>query len=80
LSEMEAGTYLTYQHNGHPDQLFEVDQLIREWAAQEGVSFSVKEEHGFESWTGRYEFFLTNPEEEPDPNKWQIKLAWLTAD
>ena len=79
LSAMEPGTYVTYLHRGHPDQLFEVDPLIREWAAREGIEFSITEENGYEAWTGRYEFFLTNPDDEPDPNNWEIKLAWLTT-
>ncbi|TVR70230.1 MAG: AraC family transcriptional regulator [Sphaerobacteraceae bacterium] len=79
LSAMEPGTYVTYLHRGHPDQLFEVDPLIREWAANEGIEFSITDENGYEAWTGRYEFFLTNPDDEPDPNNWEIKLAWLTT-
>lgn len=78
-SEMEGGTYLTYLHQGHPDQLFQTNQEIEEWAARNAIDFDVTKSGDTEIWKGRYEFFLTNPDDEPDPNKWEIKLAWLTA-
>ncbi len=31
-------------------------------------------------WAGRFEFYLTDPNEEPDPNKWEIDLAWKLRD
>jgi effector-binding domain-containing protein len=78
ISEMEEGTYLTYLHHGHPDQIFEVSSELERWAAENGVAIDVQRQGSVEIWRGRYEFFLTNPDDEPDPNNWQIKLAWLT--
>jgi effector-binding domain-containing protein len=77
-SEMEGGTYLTYLHRGHPDQLFETNRGVETWARKYGILLDVARDGDTEDWKGRYEFFLTNPDDEPDPNKWEIKLAWLT--
>jgi effector-binding domain-containing protein len=78
LSEMEGGTYLTYLHQGHPDQLFETGREIEMWAETNEITFDVRRSGDTEVWKGRYEFFLTNPDDEPDPNNWEIKIAWLT--
>ncbi len=80
ISEMEGGTYLTCLHQGHPDGIFDTSAQVMKWAQENGVKLDVSTEGETEIWRGRYEFFLTNPDEEPDPQKWEIKLAWLTRD
>jgi hypothetical protein len=78
LVEMEGGTYLKYLHRGHPDGLFDIDPQLRRWASENAVHLDVANDSSAEIWKGRYEFFLTNPYEVPDPHNWEIKLAWLT--
>lgn len=75
---VQAGRYLTYIHNGHPDQLNRVHNELQSWAAEHQVSFKTLLQEN--SWAGRYEFFLTNPEEQPDPNQWSIEVAYQIED
>lgn len=72
------GTYASYVHHGHPDQLFQVNDDIETWAAENGIELDIHSEGELVVWTGRFEFFLTNPEEEPNPNNWFTEVAYLT--
>jgi effector-binding domain-containing protein len=77
-SELPGGTYLTYLHHGHPDKLFEISETLAQWASENGVECDVTSDGIFEHWAGRFDFFLTDPEMEPDRDNWEIKIAWLT--
>lgn len=33
-----------------------------------------------EAWAGRFEFFLTNPDDQPDRSRWDTELAFKLAD
>lgn len=78
--EIPAGTYVASVHHGHPDRLFEVNAGIEAWASEQGVAFDLQRIGDQEVWTGRFEFFLTNPEDEPDPANWSTEVAILIAD
>lgn len=75
-----AGLYAVMYHQGHPDRLKESFGLLDRWAEQEGIAWANRNEGGREVWGGRFESFLTNPEEEPDLNKWTIEVAYLVSE
>lgn len=76
--EMPAGTYLVYHHHGHPDQLGEVHQAIQDWAAEHAVTFKTKGTDAI--YSACYDAWLTNPEDEPDPNRWITEVAYQVRD
>ncbi len=79
-SEMPGGTYLTYLHHGHPDKLFETYESLSKWTSENNVECDVTNDGTSEHWAGRFEFYLTDPEVEPNRENWEIKIAWLTRD
>lgn len=78
--EIPAGTYAVYRHHGHPDQLWNIEQEFGEWLTSEGLSPDTTEVDGQIRWGGRFEFFMTNPAVEPDPNNWVTEVAWRLRD
>ena len=75
-----AGRYATYRHLGHPDNLRNSFDLLEHWIDQSGEQPDTEIVNDERRWAGRFEFYLTNPEDQPDPNKWEIELAWKLKD
>lgn len=72
-----AGRYATATHTGHPDDLFEIESQLVKWMESKGLTPATHPEDGGVRWDGRFQFFPTDPREEPDPTKWKIEVAVL---
>ena len=72
---LPAGWFAVVRHRGHPDRLLGRTAALLEWGAAEGVGWDVARADAGERWGCRTEHFLTNPEEQPDPNRWETELA-----
>lgn len=75
-----AGRYLTYRHVGRPDTMSESFALLERWLVEHGERADAETVGDRTRWAGRFEFYLTNPEEQPDPSTWEIDLAWRLRD
>jgi len=75
-----SGRYAVATHHGHPDGLSGTITALREWAAEQGVTWDIRREGGTEVWGGCFEFYLTDPAVEPDLGKWSIDLAYRIQD
>ena len=73
-----AGRYATVLHTGHPAELEAVTGSLLAWADENGVSWKTSDNGTV--WAARIEHYLTDPADEPDMNKWQTELAFLTAE
>lgn|SRR5690625_5205829 len=72
-----AGSYVSLVHDGHPDQIRASHQAVEDWANQQGLEWDIsKDKDEKEVWGGRFEFYLSNPVEQPDPNKWSTLLQY----
>ncbi|MFD2797703.1 hypothetical protein ACFS27_29385 [Promicromonospora vindobonensis] len=67
-------------HNGHPDELIDLTDVLLRWAAAEGLTFDRHDTDAGDAWAGRFEFFLTDPDEQPDMAQWDTELAFRLAD
>jgi len=76
---LAAGRYAVLRHTGHYDGLIASNAALQEWAAEHGVALDSWETPDGTAWRGRVEHYLTNPAEEPDPAKWEVDVAYLTA-
>jgi effector-binding domain-containing protein len=76
---MPKGTYATVIHRGHPDQLPEAYAALEKWGEVHGIKWNIQQEDKTEVWNGRFESFLTNPADQPDPNQWATEIALLVA-
>lgn len=71
------GTFATLVHCGHPDTINRSADLLHSWAKQQSLQWQKHRQGNHDVWAGRFEFYLTNPASEPDPNKWRTALAFL---
>lgn len=76
-SVIPGGSYLSALHKGHPDNLEQSLAALERWAEHEGLDIDKRWEGEEEIWNGRFEFYVTDPETEPDLNNWAIRIAFL---
>jgi effector-binding domain-containing protein len=74
-----AGRYAVAVYNGSSDGLMNATAGFLDWAKEHRVVWKTNRKDGVEWWESRVEFYLTDPAGEPDPQKWQTELAFLTA-
>ncbi len=77
---LPAGRYASLTHFGNYSGLIPPNARIQEWGKNKGLTWKMrKTKHGSE-WVGRIEFYKIDPSREPDPNKWETEILYLTAD
>jgi effector-binding domain-containing protein len=77
---LPAGRYATVTHVGHPSELLGVTKALRDWAAEQGLTWDMSPDGEGERWASRLEISLTDPRQEPDMSKWVTQLAFRLAD
>jgi effector-binding domain-containing protein len=77
--ELPAGQYLTAVHTGPYDRLTEATGSFLDWAKQHGIVWQTSRRGTDEVWAARLEYYPTDPQKEPDANKWETELAFLVA-
>ena len=77
-----AGRYATLVYSGPYDNegLVNATAGLLAWAEANHITWQTSIRDQIEWWEARYEFYLTNPAEEPDSQKWQTELAFLVAE
>jgi effector-binding domain-containing protein len=58
----------------------EGNKALIEWAAKEGLKWDRWDAENGDAFASRYESFLTDPADEPDPAKWETEVAIKVAD
>jgi len=76
-SHIPDGTFATLMHCGHPDKLDQSFEALQSWADGQNIQWKKHTENEEQVWAGRFEFFMTNPADEPDLNKWRTAIAVL---
>ena len=77
---LPAGRYVTLLYAGDYSNLVGVVAELLAWAEKKGLVWDKWPVHPRgEGWRARIETYLTNPAEEPDPEKWHTELAFLLA-
>jgi effector-binding domain-containing protein len=76
---LPAGQYLTAIHTGPYDRLTEATGNFLDWAKQHGIVWQTSRRGADDVWAARLEYYPTDPQEEPDTNKWETELAFLVA-
>jgi effector-binding domain-containing protein len=71
------GQYAVYLYFGHYDNLVAVTAEFLAWAEKNQIVWQTTIKNGIEWWAGRIEWYPTDPDSEPDPQKWQTELAFL---
>jgi effector-binding domain-containing protein len=71
---LPEGNYATAMFVGHPMGLMQATADLLSWAEQQGIEWKMDGER----WSGRVEWYLSDPADEPDMSKWKTELAFLT--
>jgi effector-binding domain-containing protein len=84
LGDLEAGVlpggrYATVVHVGAPATLVDATGALLRWADDAGLTFDVHEDDRGDVWGCRLESYLTDPRDEPDPDRWETELAFRLA-
>jgi hypothetical protein len=77
---LPAGRYVETSFTGHPDQLINVTADLLRWADEHGLDFEQHSGPQGEVWGCRLEIYETDPDDEPDMNRWTTTLALRLAD
>ena len=74
------GHYAVTEYHGPYDGLVTATAAFLGWAKNNNLTWQKADRDGVEWWEARYEYYITDPMEEPDPGKWITELAFLTAE
>ena len=77
---LPAGRYVETTFTGHPDRLMAVTADLLRWADDQGLVFEQHTEPQGHVWGCRLEIYETDPDDEPDMNRWTTTLAFRLAD
>jgi effector-binding domain-containing protein len=72
-----AGCYAVTTHMGSYDNLQDATADLKKWAVDNDVQWDTSEDES--RWGARLETYLTDPSDEPDPQKWQTEIAIRTS-
>jgi effector-binding domain-containing protein len=73
------GRYAMLRHTGPYDGLVASNAALQRWAGERGVTLDSWNTPDGTAWRSRVEHYLTDPAAEPDPAKWEVDVAYLTA-
>jgi effector-binding domain-containing protein len=76
---LPAGKYATLIYTGpvKGKGVYKATVALLDWAKENGIAWNTSMKDDIEWWNGRTEFYLTDPEREPDPGKYKTELAFL---
>ena len=70
-----AGRYASIVHTGPYDALYDVNAVLIGWAKERGLRWDSRATPEGERFAGRFEFYRTDPDKEPDSARWVTELA-----
>jgi effector-binding domain-containing protein len=76
---LPAGRYGSLVYTGVSNGI-EGNKALLDWGAAKGIKWDTYESDKGDGFGARYETFLTNPDDEPDPAKWETEVAIRLAD
>ncbi|MCF2490834.1 GyrI-like domain-containing protein [Dyadobacter sp. CY347] len=75
-----AGNYASIIYTGDFKDMMEAHVALENYIVQQGLKEKSTTLEGRTEWGGRTEFYLVDPELEPDPEKWQTEIVFLLED
>ena len=80
VGELPAGRYLETTFHGHPDGLLQATGDLLAYADAQGLTFDSTDSPQGERWAARLEYYLSDPDEEPDMTQWDTTLSFKLRD
>jgi effector-binding domain-containing protein len=76
---LPGGRYGSLIYAGHYDGLVDANEALQQWGREQGLSWAMSETDHGDAFDSRIEVYRTDPDEEPDPAKWETEVAYLLA-
>jgi len=76
---LPAGRYASLIYTGVTNGL-EGNRVLIDWAKEKGIAWDRWDSDKGDAFRSRIESYLTDPDEEPDPAKWETEVAIKLAD
>jgi effector-binding domain-containing protein len=76
---LPAGRYASLVYTGIGNG-FAGNKALIDWAKAKGIIWDRWDDENGDAFRSRYETYLTNPDDEPDPAKWETEVAIKLAD
>lgn len=77
---LPPGQYGFVLYTGDYSGLMEANRVLVDWAKEQSVEWDAWDDSEGHAFRCRYENYITDPAEEPDPNKWETEVAIKVAD
>ncbi len=77
---LPAGRYATLVYTGPYDGLMEANRVLIDWAKENGIAWDRWNDENGDAFRSRYEIYHTDPNKEPDSQKWQTEVTIKLAD
>ncbi|CAG5067545.1 hypothetical protein DYBT9623_00266 [Dyadobacter sp. CECT 9623] len=75
-----AGNYASLVYTGDFKDMMQAHVALENWIKSEGLTEKKVEADGRTDWGGRTEFYLVDPDFEPNPDKWQTEIVFQLED
>ncbi|MEJ7587375.1 MAG: GyrI-like domain-containing protein [Ferruginibacter sp.] len=75
-----AGRYASILYTGDYQNMMEGHKALEDWISNNGLQEMRQNTDEGIKWGGRTEFYLTDPDTEPDPEKWKTEIIFLMED
>ena len=75
-----AGKYATLLYTGDYSGLMDANKTLIDWAEAQGVAWDRWDDEKGDAFAGRYETYLRDPGDEPDPAKYETEVAIKLAE
>lgn len=76
---LPAGRYASLIYSGVKNGI-EGNKALLDWATEQGIVWDRWDDKNGDAFGSRVEFFLTGPDEDPDPANWETEVAIRLAD
>ncbi len=76
VGELPAGRYLETTFHGHPDGLQQATADLLAYAEAQGLTFDSTDSPAGDRWAARLEYYLTDPDDQPDMAQWDTTLSF----
>jgi effector-binding domain-containing protein len=77
---LPAGRYATLIYTGDYPGLMNANKVLLDWGAEQGLVWDTYASDDGDGFGARYERYIRDPANEPDPAKWETEVAIRLAD
>ncbi|MGV3616762.1 MAG: GyrI-like domain-containing protein [Fimbriimonas sp.] len=77
---LPAGRYASLAFQGNYKDLAGANEALQAWGKRQGLEWDTTPSPQGPKWGGRFEFYFTNPDDEPNPALWKSEVLYRIKD